>query len=126
MDELAADGNYHYQNKELGFSLTLPSEFIYYQTQMKNSNSYTDLEFFVPTSDRYVRSLVSGYARAIVVRVYKRDATVKIDKKQGWRKIGEKNGRVYALWLWPAQPDDWQKKWDEEMEKGIVSGFELL
>ncbi len=126
MDELAADGNYHYQNKELGFSLTLPPEFIYYQTQRKSNDGYTDIEFFVPTNDRRFHSLVAGYARAIVVRVYDKGAAVDIDEKQGWRKAGEKDGCVYVLWLWSTQPNDWQKKWNEDMSKKIVSGFELL
>ena len=71
MDELGRDNLYHYRNEELGFSLDLPPEFIYYQVERFNAADYTEIRFFVPTSDpNYVYEVVPSYAKPIVIRVY--------------------------------------------------------
>jgi Zn-dependent protease with chaperone function len=38
MDRLAKDNLYHYVNEDLKFSIDLPKEFIYYQTQREETN----------------------------------------------------------------------------------------
>ena len=122
MDQPAKDGKYHYQNDDLGFSLILPEEFIYYQTQRKQNNDFADIEFFVPSSDKEQGREVPGYAKPIVVRIYQAD---KYQEEGIFRKIGEKNSQIYALEFWQNTPLDWQEKWSENMENFIISNFEI-
>ncbi len=129
MDQLAKDGYYHYSNKDLGFSLNLPKEFIYYQTQREESNDYIDIEFFVPTSDTSYRQKVPGYAEAILVRVFVNENWDEIleqaeDGKQ-YKIAGRKNKKVYTLKFWKKLPSDWQDKWNRKMEEEIQNSFKL-
>lgn len=127
MNEPADDGAYHYNNDDLGFNLTLPQEFIYYQTQRKEDpkGQYTDIEIFLPTSDRTFPQEVSGYVKPIVVRIYDQDAWqgMSEEDRAQFEKVGEKSGKVYALSFWKRFPDDWVKKWNEEMKQKIKSSF---
>ena len=67
-----------------------------------------------------------GYARAIIVRIFKKGAAVDVNEKEGWRKVGEKGDRVYAIWFWPVRPSDWEKRWNQESREKIKGGFKLL
>lgn len=131
MNVLSTDGSYHYQNADLGFSLALPADFVYYQTQRKDTTDYIDVEFFVPTTDTGYEQEVSGYAKPIKVRIYK-NKTVwdEIEKNQGdtpvFIKMGEKKDYVYTLNLWKNRPIDWQSKWSDEMMNKIKDGFKII
>lgn len=122
--------NYFYQNKDLGFSLELPPEFMYFQTQRKKGEDFIDLEIFVPTSDVDYPQEVQSYGKPIVVRIFNsREAWNKIDeaeKTSFYREIGEKKGKVYTLKIWNDLPLDWQGKWTSEMEENIVKLFKIL
>lgn len=122
MDQPAKDGKYHYQNNDLGFGLVLPEEFIYYQTQRKQGDNFIDIEFFVPSSDLDYQKEVPGYAKPIIIRVYQID---QYQDESDFQKIGEKDKRIYALKFWQNTPLDWQKKWSEDIEKSIISDFEI-
>jgi len=52
----------------------MPSEFIYYQTQRKNTDDYIDLEIFVPTGDKSYYQEIPGYAKPIVIRIFDKDS----------------------------------------------------
>ncbi|MCX6796739.1 MAG: hypothetical protein NTW06_04570 [Candidatus Falkowbacteria bacterium] len=130
MDVPVSDGSYHYQNKDLGFSLVLPADFIYYQTQRTDTTDYVDLEIFVPTSDTGYVQEVPGYAKPIAIRVYK--------NKEAWEKhfanptevknyqqLGSQGDKVYTIRYWTDIPIDWQGKWNQEMAKKIASGFKI-
>ena len=124
MDELGKDNLYHYRNEDLGFRLDLPSEFIYYQTERFNATDYTEIRFFIPTSDpAYVYEIVPSYARPIVIRVYSEDAWNQLkdddEGKQNFEKKMVKDGRVYVIQFWDHQPADWQDKWSDEMKSAI-------
>ena len=129
MDELAADGYYHYKNQDLGFSLALPKEFIYYQTQRKRSGSVIDLEIFVPTSDRTYAQEVAGYAKPIIVRIYNNKDWQNLPAddaiKKSFSVISEKVDEIYAISFWQNIPSDWQSKWTEEMKQGIMKNFKI-
>ncbi len=129
MNELAADGFYHYQNNDLGFSLALPKEFIYYQTQRKQSGSATDLEIFIPTSDRIYAQEVAGYAKPITVRIYNRKDWQNLPADDVNKKlvsvVNEKVDKIYAFNFWQKIPNDWQSKWTEEMEQNIVKSLKI-
>lgn len=122
--------NYFYQNKDLGFSLELPPEFMYFQTQRKKGEDFIDLEIFVPTSDVDYPQEVQSYGKPIVVRIFNsREAWNKVDeaeKTSFYREIGEKKGKVYTLKVWKDLPLDWQGKWTFEMEEKIVKLFKIL
>lgn len=126
MDQASSDGNYHYRNKSLDFRVELPSTFEYYQTQRKEGEGYTDIEFMVPTKDEEIGSTgVRGYARPMVVRVFESDAWANVDKEGNFEKIGERDGQVYTVKFWEQVPSDWQDRWEEEVEKNIVENFQL-
>lgn len=128
MNRPAGDGNFHYQNKDLGFAVTLPPEFSHYQTQRKKSGDFIDLEFFVPTSDVDYRQEVPGYGKPIVVRIFKKEAWKKVGKTgemSDYKKMGEKDGKVYAVKFWKKAPKDWNDKWTIEMKKKILEFFEI-
>ncbi len=127
MDKPAEDGKYHYQNKDLGFAVILPSEFIYYQTQRKETNDYVDIEFFVPTTIEY-RHEVPGYGKPMVVRIFEKQAWEDVednDKTSIYNMIGEKKGKVYTIKYWEFPPDDWSEKWTDDIENGIVESFKI-
>lgn len=127
-DRPAGNGGFYYQNKGLGFAVTLPPEFLYYQTQRKKSGDFTDIEFFVPTSDTGYRQEVPGYGKPIVVRIFKKEAWEKIDgtdEASDYNKVGEKNGKVYTVKFWKDAPRDWSDKWTDDMKKKILEFFEI-
>lgn len=118
MNELGANGKYNYENKDLGFAIQFPKEFIYFQTQRKDASDYADLEFFVPTSDvKYVQE-ISGYGKPVVVRVFKKDAFDKNTDKS-YQKIGERGNSVYTVKFWDEAPADWKAKWNDNMRSEI-------
>jgi len=127
MDEQAEDGKYHYRNKELGFNLTLPEEFIYYQFQRKTTSDFTDLEFFVPTSDLDYPQEVPGYAKPVVVRVFKKNfwSEMQEENKKLWQVMEEKKDKVYAIQFWLRIPKDWTEKWTNDLEQKVIQGFEI-
>jgi hypothetical protein len=124
-------GGYFYKNDLLGFELTLPPEFIYYQTQRQDADGYSDLEIFVPTGDpQYLSQEVEDYGKPILVRVYKKPAaegenSAENDLKSGFIKAGENAGNLYLIKFWDAIPADWQAKWTEEMKNSILEKFKL-
>ncbi len=127
MDKPAEDGKYHYTNKDLTFSITLPEEFIYYQTQRIEEDNYSDIEFFVPTGDEKYKQDVPGYAKAIVLRVYSDEnweENVESDPYSDFFEVlGEKKGKVYVLRFWHIVPSDWQDRWSEEKQNEIKKSF---
>jgi hypothetical protein len=129
MNELSSDNRYHYRNDSLGFSVNLPKDFIYYQTQRNNKTDYTELEFYVPTSDRRYSQEVSGYARPVSIRVYKKDSfnnwPAKDERKFGFTVIKEKDEKVYAVKFWDKAPTDWQNKWNEMMRQDILDNINI-
>jgi len=127
MDKPATDNNYHYQNADLGFSLILPPEFIYYQTQRKVINGATELAIFTPTADTLYQQEVAGYAKPISVMIYTYGDWGKLSEqnKVGLNKIGEKNNQVYAIQFWQKAPSDWESKWNEQMKENIIQGFKI-
>ena len=130
MDQPAADSNYHYQNKDLGFGLVFPPEFIYYQTQRTNHTDYIDMEYFVPTSDPNYPTPIQSYARPVLLRIYTganwtADFESLTDKDK-YIKVGETKNRTYFLRFWDDIPSDWQSKWNDEMRQFIVNNFQIL
>lgn len=126
MDQASSDGNYHYRNKSLDFQVEFPSTFEYYQTQRKEGEAYTDIEFMVPTKDEEIGSKgVFGYARPLVVRVFEDTAWENVDKEGSFEKVGERNGKVYTIQFWEHIPTDWQERWGEEVEENILENFQL-
>ncbi|MDD5290854.1 MAG: hypothetical protein PHZ04_01940 [Patescibacteria group bacterium] len=133
MDQSAADGNFHYQNKDLGFSLVLPPEFLYYQTQRKETADYVDLEFFVPTADTNYYQDVAGYGKAVVIRIFNEKSWEQASGEGIYQKLGENKGwlpgredRIYTIKFWGEAPLDWQEKWSEEIKQKIIGGFKVI
>ncbi len=130
MDQLAEDNNYHYRNKDLGFSLVLPVEFKYFQTQRKETDDYIDLEVYIPTSDRSCQQLVPGYARVITVRIFNDKDWQSILKSLGdnriFYEIDKKGKNIYTVEFWSEAPFDWQNKWSKDMEEKIKANFNLI
>jgi hypothetical protein len=118
-----------YENDGLGFSIVLPAEFKYFQTQRKESTDYTDLEIFVPTSDRDYPQEVPGYAKPLVIRIEGEDSFEKsggVDENDEKLKIvGSRKGRIYAIKFWSKIPADFQGIWSELMKDDILQGFKL-
>ncbi len=128
MNQPAEDGKYHYQNKGLGFSIVLPAEFIYYQTQRKEADEYKDIEFFVPTTTKFKHE-VPGYAKPIVVRVFGKPPGEEVDehdKNTIYNEIGVKNGKVYIVKFWDLPPNDWKEKWTDNMKNELIESFKIL
>lgn len=122
MDRPAEDGKYYYQNKDLGFKVTLPAEFIYYQTQRVATDDYIDIEFYVPTSDTEFVQAVPGYAPMLVIRAYEKQAWAKVNQNEAtaiYKKFGAKGNYVLAAKLSDNVPKDWTEKWTEEFQKRI-------
>jgi hypothetical protein len=129
MNQLSEDKTYHYINKDLGFSINLPKEFQYYQTQRKNNADYTDLEFFIPTSDTGFAQEVPGYAKPVTIRIISKkvwEATDNKFDKTLVKEIGQKDDTVYAVIFWDTIPKDWQTKWSDDMQKQIINNFKIL
>ena len=127
MNELADDGKYHYKNRDLGFNIVLPSEFIYYQTQRVELENYIDLEFFVPTSDTSYPQEIQSYAKPVVVRIFDSADWENMNdgEKNIYEKIGEKNKKIYTIRFWNEIPEDWNNKWNEDMKNNLIKEFEL-
>lgn len=123
MDVPTLEGTYKYSNVDFKFSLVLPSEFEYYQTQRLNGDDYTDIEFFVPTSDLDYPQDVPSYAKPFVIRIYDKGAWD--DGRSDFQKIDETKNQVYAIQFWEREPKDWQDKWNVEMKNNILNSFEL-
>lgn len=130
MDQEAEDGKFHYQNKDLGFSIVLPGEFKYYQTQRIEDEGFKDIEFFVPTSDLRFGNEVPGYAKPIVVRVFEKNAWENTSNEVGGRVIyekkGEKKDSVYTIKFWENIPTNWENSWNNEMRTAIFESFTIL
>jgi hypothetical protein len=118
-----------YSNNDLGFSLLLPDEFEYFQTQRKNMPDYVDLEIFIPTSDREYPQEVPGYAKPLVIRVEKREIWEKSGRKDEndvqMEMIGEKNDTIFAVKFWNSQPQEWQGRWGDIMKDNIVKSIKI-
>lgn len=129
INQLSEDKGYHYSNKDLGFGIALPSEFEYYQVQRKNSADYIDIEFFIPTNDRIYAQEVPGYAKPVIIRIYKldywRNKADESAEKSGFEKIGENKASVYAVKFWSDLPADWQNKWNEDIKIGIIKSLKI-
>jgi|WetSurMetagenome_2_1015567.scaffolds.fasta_scaffold00657_24 hypothetical protein len=127
MDELNKQGFYPYTNEALGFSLSLPQEFQYYQTQRNDSGDFKELDIFVPTADTRIGNVVSGYAEPVIVRAYNKNFYNRLDKadQNEFTKVGEKGDKVYVLKFWDVIPSDWTSKWTKDMKKQIVNNFKL-
>ena len=129
MAELAKDNTYHYQNKDLGFSVNLPSQFQYYQVQRKQVPDFTDVEIFVPTNDAVYPQEVPSYAKPVVVRIYNRDFWNTIgddrDEKKLYQKTGEKGDRIYTIRFWEKIPADWGGRWNDDMKDKILKSFRV-
>lgn len=128
MKELTKDG-YNYRNDDLGFSLMLPAEFTYYQTQRKETPDYVDIEIFVPTSDTKYPQEVPSYAKPVVIRSYDKKFWdgMKTDgeDRKIYIKAGEGNGRIYTMRFWDKIPADWQNKWNASMKENIIKSFKV-
>jgi hypothetical protein len=131
MGRPAPDKNYHYRNADLGFSLVLPPEFIYYQTQRTESQKreYVDIDLFVPTGDTEYPRTVPGYANPVKMRVFFTadwdEILESMDDGLEYQKLGEKGGRTYTVKFWRALPADWQGKWSDEMKQKIVNNIKI-
>lgn len=117
-------GEYTYTAKDLGFGLTLPETFQYYQTQRKNLGDHTDLEIYVPTSDTSYEQLVPGYARVIIVRV----ADKNLDYKDAGRfqLVGENDKSKFWIEFWKTPSKDWTDRWSEVVKKQIIDSFKKI
>jgi hypothetical protein len=129
MDELNQKGFYPYTNSELGFDLSLPKDFQYFQTQRINSDNFKDLEIFVPTADRnYTEEVPASYAKPVIVRVMDKkyyDSLENSADKQTLIKVGEKGNKIYVIKFWDTVPTDWKDKWNEDLKKIVISNFKL-
>lgn len=129
MDQLNKEGVYNYRNEDLRFSLSLPAEFVYYQTQSKEGDGYKDIEFFVPTSDTQYPQEVQSYAKPIVVRVYKIDKWKSLaennSRPEGFELVKEDKDRIYLIKFWDREPVDWQDKWTDEMRNKIKASCKV-
>lgn len=128
MDVPDKQGNYHYQNEDLGFELLLPGDFQYYITYRKKNEGFVDLAILVPTGDVDYQSDVPGYAQPVTIRVFEQQAwsDYKTSGNNAFQEISEKNGQVYTIKFWNGIPKDWENKWNKERIDFIKSNFKLL
>lgn len=128
MDELAPDNKYHYSNKDLGFSLSLPEQFIYYQTQRRNFDGYTIVEFFVPTNDLEYPQEVPSYGKFFSTMIYDKGIYEGMDKieKDSYIYFGEKSDKAYLGLFWEEAPSDWQDRWSLEVRDEIENSYQIL
>ncbi|MBD3248299.1 hypothetical protein GF382_03340 [Candidatus Falkowbacteria bacterium] len=126
-DNKDEEGNYYYENKDLGFSVTLPPEFIYFQTQRWNNSNYTDLEILVPTNDpEYLKATPPAYAKPLIIRIFKdMDYWAEEDQSQ-YVVFGEKNDKIYTILFWDNPSRDWDDKWTDEMKVKVGNNVKLL
>jgi hypothetical protein len=127
MDQLNKQGFYPYSNDLLGFNLSLPKEFQYYQTQRMTFPDYTDIDIFVPTADTDYVEQVPGYAEPIIVRVYDKTAydNLSADLQAQLVKVAERGNKVYSLIFWSQPPSDWKDKWSDAMKQQLIKNFKL-
>lgn len=128
MDRPAEDGKYHYSNERYGFSVTLPAEFEYYQTQSREQSDWNDIEFYVPTSDIEYYQEVPGYGKIMVARMYNKDFWKKIKNDKDfsmYTEVGEMGDLVYTLTFWLQKPSDWKNKFTDDLKREIIDSFEL-
>lgn len=127
MDQINNEGVYNYRNEALNFSLDLPEEFIYYQTQSKEGAGYKDIEFFVPTSDTAYSQEVAGYAKPFLIRAYEEKTWESLGEsvKEGFNELAKGSGRVYFVKFWREAPADWRSKWTEESATKITGSFKV-
>lgn len=124
-DRPLEDGSLFYRNEAMKFSLILPSSFENYQTQRTEGSGYTDIEFFVPTSDTRFGKRVGGYGEPIVIRVFDEKTwnEVNQDANSEYKLITKKDDKVFTVLFWSLEPKDWQGKWSDETEAKILEGF---
>jgi len=122
MDQLAEDNLFHYSNEKSAFSVDFPEQFIYYQTQRKDTKKYEEVQFFVPTSDRDYPQEIQSYAKFLSVRVYRDED---YEKEDNFVEFSKRDGKKYIAIFWDVIPKDWSDKWDESVKKDIVSSFKL-
>lgn len=129
MDELNEDNVYHYQNKDLGFSVDLPADFIYYQTQRTDNEDFSDLIIYVPTADTSLPTELQSYAKPVIVRIFDKNHwydSLNDEERAGYINVGEKKDKVYTLLFWNRIPSDWTVKWTEDMKQNIIDSFKVL
>lgn len=122
------DGNYVYKNEDLKFSMVLPPEFIYFQTQRKNKENYTDLEILVPSSDKESHIGVAGYATPVVIRVINKknfDELNNSNANVGFEDLERRGNKIYLIKFWNKAPNDWLSKWNDEMKNNIKNNIKL-
>ena len=120
-------GNYHYENSDLGFKVSLSKEFQYYQVQRKNKEEFVDLEFFLPTSDIKYPQEIQSYGKPMIIRVYTKegwDKGAKDNFDKSFKKLSETTTKTYLIKFWKEYPDDWKKRWNKSVEEGILKSFE--
>jgi hypothetical protein len=126
----AAIESVKYNNDYMGFSLVLPKDFDPYLTQRKDESSYSDLEIFVATSDKFYSQELQSYAKPVVIRVYDREAWDSLNEddpiKASYRYQGIKGNKIYTIKFWDTVPADWDSKWNKKIEEFIISGFNIL
>ena len=128
MDELNAENLYHYQNKDLGFEMYLPQDFIYYQTQRNNNDDFSELIIYVPTADTSLPTELQSYAKPVIVRIFNKkywDESLNDEEREGYVKVGEKGDKVYTLLFWQKIPSDWTVKWTDDMKQTIIDNFQV-
>jgi len=127
MDQLGKNGLFNYTNSYLHFNLSLPADFIYYQTQRVSSDNYDDLQILVPTADTsYTPQIIPNYANPVTIRVYDKNYWYKkMDDSQrsALNKIAEKGSRVYVMNFWDAIPSDWANKWNDSLKQELIKNF---
>ncbi|NTW22874.1 hypothetical protein HGA34_05055 [Candidatus Falkowbacteria bacterium] len=117
------NGSYVYTAKDLGFGLTLPKEFQYFQTQRQNKGDYTDLQIFVPTSDTDFPQIVPGYAEVVTIRVV---TNKEHQPERAFELIGSAEDRSHYILFWNNIPKDWKEKWTDAMKKQIIDSFKKI
>lgn len=130
MNQLAEDNLYHYVNKDLGFKIDLPADFIYYQTQRRNIGDKIVLEIFVPTSDNQIPQELPDYGKPITVTLfpisYWDGLADDEDEKMFFTELGRTDEYVYGMRFWSRVPSDWNHIWNEEYAKNLELAFSLF
>ena len=127
MGKVANDGKLHYQNKDLGFSVDFPAVFEYYQVQRVSTDEYIESQFFVPTADVNYPQQIKGYGRYLVVRTYEKNfwenSKTKQYEEDVFKNLGEHGGYYYLVSFWKMEPNDWNGKWNMDVEREIEGSF---
>ncbi len=125
-DNRDEEGNYYYENKDLGFSIKLPPEFIYFQTQRWDNKSFSDLEILVPTKDpEYTNATPPSYAKPLIIRIWKDMEDWEKEDQDDYVVFGKRNYKIYTLKFWDEPSSDWEDKWSEQMEAEIAQSIEF-